>query len=496
MDPPSGQSSTAGDASVNAPPAHGDAGTPGIVDPVMPPSSLMLAEEKDHGLPGCYRCQIAAADYDGDGKIDVVIGGAFDSALRPGTAVYAVNNVVRLYRNVTEKGGPIRFQLVEELPNLAGGGGAIVVTGDFNGDHLPDFAVEFRDGVTPSGDTSAFMNEGGWRFTRRVLQAGFYANSTSLGMAVGDIDHDGLDDLVFNSDGLGSGPGLWYKWDPKTTAWTPQQTSFGHQITYGGTIAAGDLDGDGFPEIIVGGNSTSPFGAYDCSSTKLYGEIHKNLGASSPGLDPNALSPLSRFALRFDRSNPPPCKGMDNASVMIADVDNDGHNDVLIAGSTDAFPGPPGFDSSQYSFVVLRNVDGTGDNFVTFESAGIQYPNGETNSGSGSVDFPNIAIGDLDGDGFPEVFIQGHHRDYAGDTGAYVFQSRLFESMRGTAWVEVDVGLPNVSEGGQAMADFDGDGKIDLMFTGASIPFHSNGDNPVDHNDASTLAMHVFRNAR
>jgi hypothetical protein len=94
------------------------------------------------------------------------------------------------------------------------------------------------------------------------------------------------------------------------------------------------------------------------------------------------------------------------------------------------------------------------------------------------------------------VFIQGHHRDYAGDPGRYIFQTWLFLNVGGTSFVPLSLGLPDVGEGGQAMADFNNDGRIDLLFTGATIPFHSNGNNPIDMNNASTLFTHVYRNIR
>jgi hypothetical protein len=462
------------------------------------PGPLNLVQDSNHGLPGCYRCAVAIADFDGDGKIDVVMAGAFDSAYTPDMSNYTFANAVRVYRNVSTPGGAIRFMLQEEMPNTTGGGGALVRIGDFNGDGLKDFAVQFRAGDTGVADTSAFLNHGGFTFTRSILVPGFNTQATSMGMAAADIDQDGLDDLIFDSDGYGAGPGLWYKYNPSAGTWSAQQTDYPHQITYGGSVSAADLDGDHFPDLVVGGNSSIPFGTHDCSSTLMYGEIHLNKGASaSPrGIRQDALTELGRFALKQDRNNPTPCTGMDNASTLIADVDNDGHNDIIIAGSADAFNGPVGMDGSQYDFVVLRNVDGTGNNFVTFENAGVQYPGGTTNGGAGNVDLPNIAVGDLTGDGFPEIFIQGHHRDYAGDWRMYVFQTRLFVNDGGMWFTEVDIGLPTVGEGGQAMADFNNDGKIDLLFTGATMPWHSNGANNVDQNSASTLFTYVYRNVR
>ncbi|MCK6547152.1 VCBS repeat-containing protein [Myxococcota bacterium] len=454
-----------------------------------------LVEEQGHGLPGCYRCGLAKGDFDGDGREDVVMAGAFDSAYTANMGSYVFADVIRVYENVSCPGQELRFQLQQEVPGAVGGGGAIVVAGDFDGDGRRDFAVQFREGDRGRSDTSAYLNRGGWSFERSVLGGGFDTASSSLGMAAADLDQDGRDDLALISDAGGAAPGLWYRY--VSGGWEARQTGFTHRITYGGTIAAGDLNGDGWPDLAVGGNASLPFGNYDCGSTLMYGQTHFNRGAA--GIDPSAADALGRFALRNDRSsNPATCTGSDNAGMMITDVDCDGHQDIILAGSSDGFRGPPGLNGSQYDFVVLRNVDGTGRNFVTFENAGEQYPGGTTNGGTGSVDFPNIAVGDLTGDGYPEIFTQGHHRDYAVPPGArYVFDTRLFLSVAGaTDFQEVEVGLPDVGEGGQLMADFNLDGKVDLVFAGATRPWHSNGQNYLDENDASTLYAGVWRNVR
>src|SRR5258708_6571593 len=56
----------------------------GPIDMNGSPDPLRLIEVQNHGLPGCYRCQLDVADFDGDGRVDVVMAGAFDSAFVPG----------------------------------------------------------------------------------------------------------------------------------------------------------------------------------------------------------------------------------------------------------------------------------------------------------------------------------------------------------------------------------------------------------------------------
>jgi hypothetical protein len=51
-----------------------------------------------------------------------------------------------------------------------------------------------------------------------------------------------------------------------------------------------------------------------------------------------------------------------------------------------------------------------------------------------------------------------------------------------------------VTGGGQVIADFNNDGRNDLIFTGAERAFHTNGENGDDLNTQATIVAHVLRN--
>src|SRR5436190_5607122 len=86
----------------------------------VPGGSLDYTNEVYSGLPGCYRCSAATGDFDGDGKVDLVMAGAFDSAVRAGTSTLIDNNEIRIYRNNSRIGSSIRFVLQATIAGAHG----------------------------------------------------------------------------------------------------------------------------------------------------------------------------------------------------------------------------------------------------------------------------------------------------------------------------------------------------------------------------------------
>ncbi len=114
---------------------------------------------------------VAAADFNGDGKIDVA--GADNE-----------NNVVAVALGT----GGGAFDQVRTYPIAVAPAG--IATGDFNGDGRPDLAVT---AVGPPGQVSVLLAQAGGTFTAAKDTA---VEETPLGVATGDFDGDGRDDMV------------------------------------------------------------------------------------------------------------------------------------------------------------------------------------------------------------------------------------------------------------------------------------------------------------
>ena len=180
--------------------------------------------EVESGISGLYNSALAVADYDLDGKFDIVMTGQdFDGS------------ATRLYRNI----GSAQFELIDAGLYAAGADGDLAWA-DYDNDAYPDLLI------SGGWNTMLYHNNGDGTFSE--VNAGItIMNSPSVDW--GDCDNDGDVDLLMVGDAGSVSETFIYLNENGTF------TRFEAEIegAVGGYASWGDYDNDGNLDILITG---------------------------------------------------------------------------------------------------------------------------------------------------------------------------------------------------------------------------------------------------
>jgi len=387
-----------------------------------------------------------AGDVNGDGYDDVIIG-AFDSH-RNGNYFVGESYVV-----FGQAGG---FGASLNLATLNGSNGFVLTgidtydqsgfsvssAGDMNGDGYDDIIIGARSG-DPNGNSGAgesyvvFGQAGGFGASLNLSTLngsnGFVLNgidaSDSSGYSVsgaGDMNGDGYDDII-----IGARRG-----DPNGNSGAGESyVVFGQAGGFGASLnlstlngnngfvlngidasdssgysvsSAGDVNGDGYDDIIIGANSGDPNGNSNAGESYV---VFGQAGGFAASFDLSTLNGSNGFVINgIDTSD------FSGTSVSSAgDFNGDGYDDILI-GAADADPN--GNSNAGESYVVFGQASGFAANL---DLSTLNGGNGFVLNGIVNYSFTGTSVssaGDVNGDGYDDIIIGASNAAPNGNSGA------------------------------------------------------------------------------
>ena len=425
----------------------------------------------------------SAGDVDGDGLDDILIGAqgnddGYDNA----------GKTYLMFGSTVQVGGT--FELSSADASFVGeaeddySGYSVSTAGDVDGDGLDDILIgAYRNdaGATQAGKTYLMFGstvQVGGTFDLSVADATFMGEGASdySGWSVstaGDVDGDSLDDILIGApynDDAGSSAGKTY-------------LMFGSDVQVGGTFdlgsaaaafvgevasdhsgisvsSAGDVDGDGFDDILIGADENEEGGSNAGKTYLMFGSTVQAGGTFF----------LSAADAAFVGEEASDASGR---SVSTAgDVDGDGLDDILIGAPNNDEAGTT-VGKTYLLFGSTVQVGGTFDLSLA-DASFLGEANYEDSSG-----YAVSAAGDVDGDGLDDLIIGAPYNDdgssQAGKSylvfGSTAETGGTFDlSIADAAFVGVvgDYSGRSVSSAG----DVDGDGLDDILL---GAPYSNDG---------------------
>lgn len=340
-----------------------------------------------------------AGDLNGDGFDDLVVGAPASQPSGGGAGA------VEVFSGAT---GDQLYYFPGRLQ-----GPAVAPAGDVNGDGYADI-------ICGAPDSSEFTQGGGAVFVYsgfdgQILHQWHGAANQSMGAQVaggGDLDADGFDDLIVSYGSIGISFGASRAFSGATGARMFYYPGFAGNSWTGSPVSiAGDINGDGHDDVIMGGDHSG----------------HANVFSGADGALLYSLSGAQPFG---------------DSVGGLGDINNDGFDDFVV--------GEPSSSGHAYAY--------SGQNGQVLYSFEGDVLGGEFGSAV-------CGAGDVDGDGIPDIAVSAPGRGISNGEKGYL---RVYSGADGSVLYMV-LGTFSFRNFGRSISgggDINGDGLADLIAGG------------------------------
>ena len=329
-------------------------------------------------------------------------------------------------------------------------GFSVSTAGDVNGDGFSDVIVGswgFTNDQTSEGRAFVYHGSAGglsvtpnWTAEANQANARFaYSVSTA-----GDVNGDGFDDVIvgaaqFSNGEAGEGKAFVYLGSASGLSSTPSWTAEGNQAfaEFGASVStAGDVNGDGFDEVIVG----SQF--FDNGQDGEGGAFVYHGSASGLSVTPNWTAEGNEIGIQF------------GCSVSAAgDVNGDGFGDVVVGALV--------YSNGQTNEGRVLAYHGSPSGLRSTHSW-----NPESNQQNAYFGVSVAGAGDVNGDGYADVIVgaQGYTNGQSAEGRAFVYHGSSDGLAPLPSWTgEINVQDASLGHSVATAGDVNGDGYADVI---------------------------------
>ncbi len=436
-------------------------------------------------LQGEVGLPVAAGDINGDGRADVIFCGMYGNA---GVGTRRNNGQVNFYLSdgsdsgfVDQSSQPQRFSTLVGADSGDLLGTSVSANGDVNGDGFRDVLIGASGNDGPENSRfncgGAVLVFGRQDFTLNadlltvdgtpppgviVLHGAQVSGRTGIWADLGDVDGDGLDDLVMGADQLNRADGqhsgggciifgsaslpqvIDLASPPPGVRMLRFDGSF-EEEHWGAALHLGDINDDGIKDVIVGGSIFRDSGSYVTPDDQVSG--HNDFGASFGGTrgrcgEAIVLYGSRNWPDRIDLRNPPAGstrviganeRDLLGSQIHSADLNGDGRTELIVGALQGLAPDNRGRTGTVHIIYGSPDVMGKTIDLADPQASGLHIT---TIYGENNLDCAGDSVRsfDINGDGRSDLFIgspehtfniNGEEREDAGDT-KFIFGSAGF----------------------------------------------------------------------